>query len=87
MPFDASADAARQFGAEMRARLSVNILCPSRPSNFRVAKYSLSEDCSLYLSQYAMTAFCNADTVEKPKGAAAALSPPYCRASAATLWP
>ena len=42
MPFDASADAAQQFEAEMQARPSVNILCPSRPSNSRVAKYSWS---------------------------------------------
>jgi predicted phage terminase large subunit-like protein len=32
-------------------------------------------------------AYCNADTSEYPKAAVAALSPPYCRANAETLWP
>jgi hypothetical protein len=32
-------------------------------------------------------AFCSADTLENFKAAAALFSPPYCRASAETLWP
>ena len=34
-----------------------------------------------------MMAFCNAETSEYPKAAAAPFSPRYCRASAAILWP
>jgi len=32
-------------------------------------------------------AFCSAPTLENPSAAAAALSPPNCLTSAATLWP
>jgi hypothetical protein len=47
MPFDASVDAPRQFEAEMRARPSVSILCPSRPSNIPRGKVFVDEACSL----------------------------------------
>src|SRR5215469_467837 len=40
-----------------------------------------------YPPQYSMMAFCSSVTLEYPRTAAAAFSPPYCRASAATLWP
>src|SRR5262249_14938849 len=40
-----------------------------------------------YTSQYASMASCSADTLGKSNIAAALLSPPYCLASAETLWP
>jgi hypothetical protein len=40
-----------------------------------------------YAPQSSMTAFCSARTLGKCRASAAALSPPYCRANAETLWP
>jgi hypothetical protein len=40
-----------------------------------------------YPSQYALIAFCRADTLGKSSAAVALLSPPYCLARAERLWP
>ena len=42
---------------------------------------------AVYPPQNPIMSFCNADTSANPRAAAAPLSPPYCRASAETLWP
>ena len=51
---------------------------PPRPTEWPVNRYS---------PQNATIAFCSALMLENPSAVAAALSPPYCRTTAATLWP
>jgi hypothetical protein len=46
-----------------------------------------AERVRIYPPQYARMASCSACTLANPRSAAAALSPPNCRASAETLWP
>jgi len=56
-----------------------------QPDRCGVAPITSRSRC--YPPQNASMAFCSAPTLENPSAAAAALSPPNCLTSAATLWP
>jgi hypothetical protein len=51
------------------------------------SKSSACGSANCYPPQNSKMAFCSAFSLGKPRAATAALKPPYCRASAATLWP